>query len=83
MAPSPEVLIVPPTRPKNVRGGTVVVRLSVDSTGVVRNAEVIPSTGNRKYDETLKRAALGWKFRPARNELKRPVAVLFDFQFTF
>ena len=83
LAPSPEVLLVPPTPPGNVRGKAVVVRLSVDSIGVVRDAEIIPSTGNRKYDETLKRTALGWRFRAARNELNRPVAVLFEVTFTF
>jgi protein TonB len=83
LPPSPEVLLVPPTAPGNVRGKAVLVRLSVDSTGVVRDVEIIPSTGNRKYDETLKRTALGWKFRAARNELNRPVAVLFEVTFTF
>jgi TonB family protein len=83
LAPSPEVLLVPPTPPGNVRGKVVVVRLSVDSTGVVRDAEIVPSTGNRKYDETLRRTALGWKFRPARNELNRTVAVIFEVTFTF
>jgi TonB family protein len=83
MAPSPEVLLVPPTPPGNVRGKAVVVRLAVDSTGVVRDAEIIPSTGNRKYDETLKRTALGWRFRAARDQSNRPVSVLFDVTFTF
>ena len=83
MAPSPEVLLVPPTPPGNVRGKQVVVRLNVDSTGVVKDAELIPSTGNRKYDDTLKRTALGWRFRAARDLTNRPVAVLFDVTFTF
>jgi TonB family protein len=83
LGPSPEVLLVPPTAPGNVRGKAVVVRLAVDSTGIVRDAEIIPSTGNRKYDETLKRTALGWRFRAARDPNNRPVSVLFDVTFTF
>jgi TonB family protein len=83
LGPSPEVLLVPPTPPGNVRGKRVVVRLAVDSAGVVNDAEIIPSTGNRKYDETLKRTALGWRFRAARDPSNRPVGVLFDVTFTF
>ena len=40
----------------------------------MKDAEVIPSTGDRKFDSTLKRVALGWKFRAARGPDNRPVA---------
>jgi protein TonB len=83
MTPSPEVLLIPPAAPGGVRGKSVVVRLAVDSVGVVKDAEVIPSTGDRKYDSALKRVALGWKFRPARDQSNRPISVLFDVTFTF
>jgi len=83
MAPSPEVLLIPPNAPGNVRGKTVVVRLSVDEHGKVTDAEIIPSTGNRKYDADLRRVAMGWRFRPARDPDNQPVAVLFDVTFTF
>lgn len=83
IAPSPEVLLIPPQAPGSVRGKTVVVRLAVDSIGAVKDAEIIPSTGDRKYDSALKRVALGWKFRAARGPDNRPVAVLFDVTFTF
>ena len=83
LAPSPEILLIPPPAPGGVRGKTVVVRLDVDSAGVVRGAEVIPSTGDRKYDSALKRVALGWRFRPARDAENRPVATPFDVTFTF
>jgi periplasmic protein TonB len=83
IAPSPEVLLIPPQAPGSVRGKTVVVRLAVDSLGSVKDAEIIPSTGDRKYDSALKRVALGWKFRAARDPANRPVAVLFDVTFTF
>src|SRR5687767_14685232 len=78
MAPSPEVLLIPPPAPGSVRGKEVVVRLSVDATGVVRDAEIIPSTGDRKYDGALKKVALGWRFRAARDADNKPVAVQFD-----
>jgi TonB family protein len=83
MTPSPEVLLIPPAAPGGVRGKSVVVRLAVDSVGAVKDAEVIPSTGDRKYDSALKRVALGWKFRPARDQSNRPIGVLFDVTFTF
>jgi TonB family protein len=83
LAPSPEVLLIPPPAPGNVRGKTVVVRLSVDSAGVVKDAEILPSTGDRKYDAALKRVALGWKFRAARDPNNKAVATLFDVTFTF
>ncbi len=83
ITPSPEVLLIPPEAPGRVRGKTVVVRLQVDTVGVVRDAEIIPSTGDRKFDAALKRVALGWRFRPARNPANRPVSVLFDVTFTF
>lgn len=83
IAPSPEVLLIPPNPPGSVRGKTVVVRLAVDSVGVVRDADVIPPTGDRKYDAALKRVAMGWRFRAARDQTNRPVSVLFDVTFTF
>lgn len=83
MTPSPEVLLIPPSAPGSVKGKAVVVRLAVDSIGSVRDAEIIPSTGDRKFDSALKRVALGWKFRPARDAANRPISVLFDVTFTF
>ena len=83
LGPSPEVLLIPPTAPKQLRGRSAVLRLQVDSTGIVRDAEIMPPTGNRKYDDTLKKTALGWKFRPARDATNRPVAVLYDVTVTF
>lgn len=83
IAPSPEVLLIPPSPPGSVKGKSVVLRLAVDSVGVVKDAEIIPSTGDRKYDSALKRVALGWRFRAARDTYNRPVSVLFDVTFTF
>jgi TonB family protein len=83
LAPSPEVMLIPPPAPGSVRGKTVVVRLAVDSTGAVKDVEIIPSTGDRKYDSALKKMALGWRFRAARDPANKPVSVLFDVTFTF
>ena len=83
LAPSPSLILVPPTAPKGVKGRTIVVRLDVDSTGMVRGVELRPPTGDRGYDEKLRKAALGWKFQPARDASNRPVAALFDVEFTF
>ena len=83
LAPSPEVLLIPPPAPGSVRGKTVVVRLAVDEKGVVKDAEIMPSTGDRKYDSALKKVALGWRFRPARDAGNQPIAVQFDVTFTF
>lgn len=81
--PSPEVLLIPPAPPGSVRGKTVAIRLVVDTIGVVTDAEIIPSTGDRKFDGALKRVALGWRFRAARNLDNRPVSFVFDVKFTF
>jgi TonB family protein len=61
----------------------VLVRLAVDATGVVRDVEIVPSTGDRKFDQQLKRTALGWRFRPARDGANQPVATSFEVTFTF
>ena len=82
MPPFPEVLLIPPPAPGGLRGKTVVVRLAVDETGVVRGAEVTPSSGDRKYDSTLRKVALGWRFKPARDPANKPLAVFFDVTFT-
>jgi TonB family protein len=66
-----------------VRGKTVVIRLAVDTIGVVTDAEIIPSTGDRKFDGAPKRVALGWRFRAARDPDNRPISVLYDIRFAF
>lgn len=83
LSPTPEVLLVPPPAPGNVRGKTIVVRLEIDENGVVRGVELVPPTGNKSYDDALRRVALGWRFRPARDAANRPVAVTFDVTFSF
>ena len=84
MAPKPEFVLLPPTpAPGGVKGKTVVVRLAIDAGGSVRDVELIPSTGDRGYDQALRRTAMGWLFRPARDAANRAVAVTYDVSFTF
>jgi protein TonB len=83
LAPYPEFLLIPPSAPGGVRGKTVTVRLAIDESGTVRDVELVPATGDRGYDKELRRVALGWKFKPARDPANNPVAVQFDVVFTF
>jgi protein TonB len=83
LAPSPNRILLPPSAPASVKGRTITVRLAVDAQGEVRGVELIPPTGDRSYDDKLRKTALGWKFRPARDASNRPVAVSFDVEFTF
>ncbi|HEX2204715.1 MAG TPA: energy transducer TonB, partial [Longimicrobium sp.] len=64
--PEADFLVIPPQRPGNVRSQDIVVRVLVDTRGEVRDVELIPSTGNRGYDDRLRRMAREWRFRPAR-----------------
>ena len=81
--PAPLTILIPPAATAAVRGGSAKVRLQVDSAGVVRGAEVLVSSGDRRYDEQLRRVALGWRFRPARDAANRPVAYPFEVSVTF
>ena len=44
---------MPPVATRGVRGKTVVVRLQVDSTGVVREVDLVPPTGDRRTVATV------------------------------
>ncbi len=61
---------------------TIVFVLEVDTEGVVRNVELQPPTGDRRYDAALRRMALDWRFRPARDADNRPVAVKYPVTLT-
>ena len=49
----------------------------------VRDADVVVSSGDRGYDEKLRRIAMGWRFRPARDAANRPVAYPFEVSLRF
>jgi outer membrane biosynthesis protein TonB len=69
IAPSPRGLILPPSdRPARVRGTTVTVYVFVTERGTVvsDSTRLAPSSGDRGYDNRLRRQAAEWVFNPAR-----------------
>ncbi len=84
LAPVPDFVLLPPApTPGAARGKTIVVRLAIDAGGAVRDVELIPSTGDRGFDQALRRTAQGWHFRPARDAANAAVAVTYDVTFIF
>lgn len=81
--PAPLTILIPPAATPAVRGKAATVRLQVDSVGVVRDADVVVSSGDRGYDEKLRRIAMGWRFRPARDAANRPVPYPFEISLRF
>jgi TonB family protein len=81
--PAPLTILIPPAATPSVRGKAATVRLQVDTIGVVRDADVVVSSGDRGYDEKLRRIAMGWRFRPARDAANRPVAYPFEVSLRF
>lgn len=81
--PPAPLTIIPPAATASVRGKQATVRLQVDSVGVVRDADVVVSSGDRGYDEKLRRTAMGWRFRPARDAANRPIPYPFEVSFRF
>lgn len=83
LSPVPDFMLLPPMpTPGGVRGKKVVVRLAIDAAGTVNEVELIPSTGDRGYDQALRRTAMGWRFRPARDAANRPVPATYDVEFS-
>jgi periplasmic protein TonB len=64
--PEPAFMLLPPTPPRGMPHRDIVLRLAVNERGDVTGVEVLTPTGNRGYDELLKRTARDWKFNPAR-----------------
>ncbi len=81
--PGPTPLPIPPPTPGSVHGKTIVVRLAIDATGKVHEVELIPSSGDRGFDQALRKTALGWHFRPARDAANAAVPVNYDVTFQF
>lgn len=79
--PIPEMLLLPPPHPRSLRGRSIVVRLQIDEHGAVRDVKL--TTGNRGYDRQLRRVAMDWRFRPARDPNNRPIASEYDATFSF
>jgi len=69
MPASPRGLILPPSdRPGNVKGKEITVWVWVTETGkvVADSTRLDPSTGDRGFDDRLKKQAAQWVFEPAR-----------------
>jgi hypothetical protein len=74
--PQSDVLLIPPDRPSGVPSQDLTVMLRVDTRGRVRDARLAASTGNRGYDDRIRRWAMGLVFRPAVNlDTNQPVEV--------
>jgi protein TonB len=63
--PTNDVLPIPPDRPNGVASQEIKIRVTVDARGRVRDARLVNSTGNRGYDERIRRWALTLVWRPA------------------
>lgn len=63
--PSSDVLQIPPDKPSSVPSQEITIRVTVDVRGRVRDARLVSSTGNRGYDERVRRWALTLIWRPA------------------
>jgi len=74
-------MILPPAdRPASVRGKEVEVWVFVTEQGrvIADSTRIHPSTGDRRFDERLRRQAAQWVFEPARKG-GRPVAEWFQY----
>jgi outer membrane biosynthesis protein TonB len=79
--PSPRGLILPPSdRPGKVRGKEVDVWVFVSAVGrvVEDSTRVAPPTGDRRFDDRLRKQASEWVFEPARRA-GSPVAEWFRY----
>jgi TonB family protein len=81
--PSPRMLLLPPTAPREMRGRSVAVQLAVDSAGVVRDVTLIPETGDDDFDAAIRRTALAWRFHPGTDASGRSVAQSFEVVLSF
>jgi TonB family protein len=55
----------------------------VDARGEVKEAEVTTSTGDRGFDNRLRKTASDWRFNPARDPSGRAVVAQVDISFSF
>jgi TonB family protein len=64
--PTPDLMLVPPNPPRGLGRREVELRLTISERGEVTDVEILKPTGNRGYDDQLKRTARDWTFNPAR-----------------
>ena len=76
-------MLIPPSAPRGLSGRDVQLMLTISETGDVTDVEIVTPTGNRGYDEQLKRRVREWKWNPARDlATNRPVAVKYPVTIT-
>jgi TonB family protein len=79
--PSPAALQMQPTPPKGLHA-TITVLLAINATGRVTEVQFKKASGNSKYDSQLKKSALEWRFKPAKNRAGQAVDSVFEVTFT-
>jgi len=83
LSASPDYMLLPPMpAPGSVHGKTVQVRVAIDASGTVRDCEVLTSSGDRGYDQALRKTAMAWHFHPARDASNNAVPSTYDVSFT-
>ena len=74
--------IYPPGPARRCIDGKVMLRLSIDSEGIVRKIEIDYSSGNRQLDDAAISAAATWRFTPERrNGIPVDSVMLFPISF--
>jgi TonB family protein len=81
--PMPQMLLFPPSAPRDMRGKSVTVHLVVDAEGIVRQVALRPETGNGRLDDDIRRTALAWRFRPGTDAAGTPVTKPYEVVLTF
>ena len=77
--PDPQGMLFQPPAPRELRGREITIRLDVDAQGRVTAVQLVPPTGNARYDRELRRRAQEWTFRPARDASGRAVPYVFEY----
>jgi len=62
---------------------TVVLRLTLDSTGKVIRADILRSSGSNEIDNPVALEAYNWWFEPYKNDAGEPIKNVFPFPVTF
>jgi TonB family protein len=65
--PSTDLILLPPQKPSGMRTQEVTIRFYVNRRGKVTRVDVLNSTGNRRYDDELRRRMAEYEFTPARD----------------
>ena len=79
----PQMLLFPPSAPRDMRGKSITVHLVIDAEGIVRQVALRPETGNGRLDDDIRRTALAWRFRPGTDGSGTPVTKPYEVVLTF